>query len=284
MGAFLSHIDQILLMAYGGLLLRGIAFVPCAWTVLGGKLLFPGDGALLSLLLWLTAVMPLRNYGYTRLRQFADRPVEGALTYAACFRNGAYRVGRGMAYGLLFYFLTGTFYYGYHYVDFKTYYSFLKSLGALLGGKADLGLVLWAVCIAAALLLFVFLWKRDQHLDFWDITVPSSARGPRRPLRGTALLKNCARDLALLLPSAALWAWILWTHYAGGLDLENGAMAALRSFSTQIRRPIPGTVLLKMGLVLILVHVPLAVLRKTGDALDHFRAEKQPDPAPGKGK
>ena len=271
MSNFLPHIVEILLTAYGGLLLRAAAFMPCAWSLAGGKVLFPGDGAVLSLILWLVAVMPFRNWGYMRLRKFASMPVRSSLTWVVCFRNGAVRVARGLLYGLPFYFLAGSFWYGYHFVDFKSYYSFLRSIGEVFGGKADLGVVVWLACILAALVLFVLLWKKDQFMDFRDITIMSAGRRPKRKDR----LINIAKDFLLLLPSVVLWALILAGHYAAGVDLGNGALAAVQSVFSRIKEPIPGSVLLKMGLILVFVHMPLAIVRKTGDAQMYFKAKKR---------
>ena len=270
MSVFLSHINEILLTAYGGLLLRAGAFMPCLWSLAGGKVLFPGDGAVLSLVLWLAVVMPFRNWGYMRLRTFASMPLRSRMSWGVCFHNGLVRVGRGVLYGLPFYFLVGSFYYEFHYVAFTSLYSFLKSVGGVFGGKVDLGVVLWLACILAALAVFVLLWKKDQYMDFRDITIMSAGRRPSRKDR----LKNIAVDFALMLPSAALWALILAGHYMRGIDLKNGAFAAITSVFSQLREPIPGPDMLKMGLVLLFVHVPLAILRKTGDALVYFRAKK----------
>ena len=275
MGIFLAHLDEILLRAYGGLLLRGCAFLPALYTLMGGRLLFLGDGVLLSLLLWLFLVMPVRNAGYMRLRFFALGPLHRRLTYVDCLRNGMIRVGKGIGYGALFFLLSGLFYYEYHLVDFKSFYGLLKAIGSVFGGKADLGLVLWFLLIALSFLCYAFWWRRDLYLDFRDITRPLSVAGgktPRFPQAGEWGL--CVRNLLLLLPSVLLWGWIFWRHYAGEVDLNNGAMAALTSFSSMIRRPVPGTVLLKMGVVLVLVHMPLAILRKLGNAAHFFAAEK----------
>ncbi len=271
MKVYLEHLGEILLTALALTVLRVLALWPSAVLFLGGKT--SPWWAALGLCVYILAVWPLRGLGFMRLRAFTGGTLAGELTYPSLLREGLRRLGRGLLGCVPLMLLWGFMYYGFSKMDFKSWYSVLKSVGSVIGGKyIDSGYIVLYSGVLLFALAAALLWYRDMGSDFRDMSVPDTRAERRQRLeRGRkcagARLRCAAVNILLALPSLCLWALILRSEYLGGISLDYGIQKALSDAAEAIREDISATALLRMALVLVVVHMPLAALRKTRNAV-----------------
>ncbi|MBR6707710.1 MAG: hypothetical protein IKI84_13705 [Clostridia bacterium] len=275
MKTFFDNLGEILLTAMALTVLRVAALYPALAALLSGRsgpagALWAGAG----FLFYLFAVIPARNFGFMRLRAFSLASHEaGKAGYGRLLASGAARLGRGLPWCVPVFCLMGLWYYGFYVMDFKNWYDgVLKPLGAIFGGSGVEGtaillfLILFSAATAAA------AWWLDMESDFRDM----SQRDTRKELKSRRSARNrCFRrrlrsagiNVLLTLPSLVLWALVLWQAYLKDIHFQYGMMNAATELARVLRnKGTPGTVLLRIGLVLFVVHVPLAALRKTRNA------------------
>ncbi len=277
MKTFFDNLGEILLTALALTALRIAALYPALAALLGGRTGFSvAVRAAAGLLFYLFAVIPARNFGYMRLRSFSSASSAGKAGYGRLLSSGAARLGRGLPWCVPAFFLMGLWYYGFSVMDLINWSrKVLKPLGAIFGGSSPegtaalLGMILISALIAAA------AWWLDMESDFRDMSLKDTRkeRKSRREARNrffSRRLGSAGINILLTLPSLCLWAFVLWQAFLKDIHFQYGAMNAATELARVLKnlrnKGIPGTVLLRMGLVLLTVHVPLAALRKTRNA------------------
>ncbi len=275
MKTYLDNLGEILLTALAGTVLRVLALYPVLRFLLEGSCtLSLALFAFAGLLLYLFGVLPLRSFGYMRLRTFSGGSLAaGRVGYGQCLSGGLSRLARGIPWCVPLFLLAGFWIYGFTVMYFQDWYMHvLKPLGALVGGLADAGTGVLLVLILLSAFAAALGWWLDMESDFRDLTVRDTRdkRRRRRAVRNGAIrqrLGSAGINILLTLPSIVLWAVILYRAYLVDIHFEYGLMNAAREMAGVLRRGASGTVLLRMGLVLFVVHMPLAALRKTRSAL-----------------
>ena len=262
MKAFLENLCRLMLTAYLGLALRLLALVPLYFVYTEQTLKFPEWVLILfSLVLWVFAVLPWRVHGRYALRICWNMPYTHA-DYVCLLKAGLKRVLLGMVYGIPFIASAVLWHYGYHVINFKLFYNFLKDVGAFFGGRTDTGLIAVGVVMVVTALVYALGW--------WLYT-PADTLGPKVPLRCgkkllirhvSAYIKVLLVNICLLLPSIALWFAALFLHYQSRIEWSGSMLSLLQNVSEALKTPLPGTLILRLAFVLIVVHVPLCLVRK----------------------
>ena len=276
MKTFVHNLGEILLTALVLTAMRVAALFPAFASMLSGRTGFSGVfGAVAGFAFYLFAVIPARNYGFMRLRAFSlSSAPAGKAGYGQLLAAGAARLFRGLPWCLPALFMVGLWYYGFYVMDFKNWYdSVIKPLGAIFGGSGVEGTGVLLFLILCLLAAAAIAWWLDMESDFRDMSKKDTPaeRKSRRKARNRAFrrrLRSAGINILLTIPSLILWALVLWQAYLKDIHFQYGMMAAAQELARVLRnKGTPGTVLLRMGLVLFSVHVPLAALRKTRNAV-----------------
>ncbi len=275
MKTFLVNLWEILLTALALTVMRVAAFYPALSALLSGRAGISGAvPAFAGCLFYLFAVIPARNFGYMRLRAFSlASPSAGRAGYGRLLVAGCARLGRGLPWCVPVAFLMGLWYYGFYVMDFKNWYDgVLKPLGAIFGGSGVEGTAVLLFLILFSAAAAAVAWWLDMESDFRDMSLKDTRgeRKRRRHARNRSFgrrLKSAGINILLTIPSLCLWALVLWQAYLKDIHFQFGVMNAATELARVLRnKGTPGTVLLRMGLVLFAVHVPLAALRKSRNA------------------
>lgn len=266
---YLAHTGEILITAVLGAALRIAALYPAAAA------LFASDVGVVWIiagaLAYLFLILPSRVMCCARLRLFAGGALRGRLTYARCLDDALRRLGRALVWGLPALLLSAFWIYWRKVGNGKSLYYILKDVGAFFGGRVDLGYAVMLAALLVAYIVFAVGWWLDMEADFRDATVGDSKAERKRRRRARKRifgkrLSSCGINILFTLPSLALWGLILFRLYFGDIHFEYGLMAAGHDFSVALLKGIPGTAVLRMALVLLTVHLPLAIVRKIRNA------------------
>lgn len=271
-GTFFSrHFATILLIALGQLLLRAAALAPLFALVKGVKTPVLGNysafiWAGLSALLYLFLVMPLRYAGYGLIPRKALGMAKPQNWYGLYLVASLRRVGVGLLWGLPFIFAVGAWYYAFEYMEFPDFFKVLTTLGNVVGGSFDMGIIVWLLAIVVFGLVFAFGWWLGLPKDFVPMNDGVSAAfrlaAKLRRKNVGAYLLNALVNMLLTLPSLILFTGIVGLNYLEGLNFAGGAMQAAMQLMGKLSAPLSNTTLLYLGIALVLVHLPLCALRK----------------------
>ena len=274
------HADRVMLITCLGLFLRAVAAVPCAAALLTeAKGITAALWILLTVLLWIFLVLPQRVAGRLSFRSMLGLET-AKTTYLERLGKGLRRAAYGLLFGLPFYVVIGLWYYGYNIVKFKVFYAFIRDLGAFFGGRVDTGVVV----IGAVMLLSAAFYAFG-----WFLYMPDDFLPPQAPLRDArTLLKahrkayclNLLGNLLLLLPSLVLWAYFLIAYAKSSLSWSGGLFSLVQGVSELLKTPMPGSVVLRLLFVLVIVHAPLCAVRKARNAVLTCSFEEADSPAP----
>ena len=262
MKTYFRHFSRLMATAYSGLVLRICALLPCYLAYAKDlSLLLQGILVCLSVAIWGLIVMPFRVRSRVLLRRVLGRTVPET-GYGMFFRRGLGRILRGLAYGWPFFLLAGLWYYGYHILNFKAFYTCLKNLGAFFGGRTDAGLFAFGGFMLLSILLYAFGWWRYTPIDYM---APDAAftEGRRELVKNRRIYTLILlRNILMLLPSLALWAAVIIMYFRERITWSGSALSLLQDFSETMKSALPGTIILRLVFILVVVHVPLCTLRK----------------------
>ena len=273
MKIYLEHLGEVLLTALIWAALRALALFFAVRCLSGGwGILWIVPGMLVCLF----AALPQRVFSLMRLRRFAGGSVQGKLSYPVCLRAGLSRFLRGLVWCIPAAVFLGIWIYGFWVMYLPSFYPILKQIGAFFGGRVDTGTGVLLGCLLLTSAFAAVGWWLDLETDFRDATIPDSRaeRQQRRLARNRSFGKrivSCMINILLTLPSAALWLTVLVRRYFGDIHFHYGLMTAATELNDVIRdifrSGLSPTVLLRMVLILLLVHLPLAAFRKTRNAV-----------------
>ena len=254
------------------LLLRVIALIPLYFALKGVSIPGVEQSAILlcalSGILYLLMVMPLRYLatGFVWVEKGYEKPAYGTML-AASLR----RVSVGLVWGLPFIASAGLWFYAFNGMEMPTFFSILTTLGGIVGGRFDAGIVLWVGGIAVFALLFAFGWWYNMPKDYAylgdGVKAAFRKAGRMRAKNGAKYVGNAIVNMVLTVPSLVIMAAVMGVHYVGSVNLSMGAMAAAQQLMSQLTRPLPAQTMAYLAVALVVVHVPLCVYRKTRNAV-----------------
>ncbi|MCR4885914.1 MAG: hypothetical protein K5919_03270 [Clostridiales bacterium] len=257
-----------------GLAARAAALLPLYFLPVDFAKGFPGcAGLILSALVWVFAVIPLRcrNRESVRRAFYSRHHAARGVPYLKWLGAGLIRHLKGWLWGLPF--LAGLGYCGYYLVTGYDTLSVtdmwrpVQNLPALLGMKPSLagGILVAAAALMLLGVLFAYGWRRDMAAEFLPVRSmerKSVFRWSRRMRRhhGKELAKCTLINFLLWLPGA-LGIGAAAFSLRGRVD-ASGAMALSDSLKSLIRNGISRDLLLQLSAVFFLVYFPLCVYRK----------------------
>lgn len=273
LGFIKGHFGKVFAETVLQLVLRIVALLPLFAAVKGVKL--PGIGeysalvlGVISAALYLLVVMPLR-YRATQMIWYVNERSKCA--YKTALQAAMRRVCVGLLWGLPFILSAGLWFYAFNGMDMPTFFKILTTLGGIVGGRFDAGIVLWVGGILVFALLFAYGWWYNMPKDYVylgkDYGAALKKAGKMRAKNGGKYAMNAVGNMILTLPSIAIVLYVVGMHYVGSIDLSMGAMAAAQQLMNILKQSLPTQTLLQLCAALLLVHVPLCVWRKTRNAV-----------------
>lgn len=285
-----AHGGRLALLMLGQAALRAAALAPLlalrplkSGEPLPPALLWNGGAALLSLLLYLFVVFPLRFYAGERLRFYSAphlTPPAGGGAYKAWLLAGWQRFFRGVAWGLPFLACAGFWLwfagYGMEFLPFSQLGQVMQRFSFLLGqGESVVNGVLIALGLtAASALLFARGWLRDMPAEYLPVRRmrPVEVRGHcakvrRRSKTELSLARNAVGNAAYFLLSLAGFALALIPYASQNLRVSSDPMQMLFGVLRLLKKPLPTDVALELAAAFLLLYLPLCALRKMRNAV-----------------
>ena len=258
-----------------GLAARAAALLPLYFLPVDFAKGFPGcAGLILSALVWVFAVIPLRCRNRESMRRafYSRHHAARGVPYLKWLGAGLIRHLKGWMWGLPF--LAGLGYCGYYLVTGYDTLSVtdmwrpVQNLPALMGMKPSLagGILVAAAALMLLGVLFAYGWRRDMAAEFLPVRsmeLKSVLRWSRRMRRhhGKELAKCTLINFLLWLPGALGIGASAAFYLRGRID-TSGAMALSGSLSRLFQGESLGGFLAAAAAVFFLVYFPLCVYRK----------------------
>ena len=253
--------------------LRIAVFLPLLLCVdFGGKLPL-WMGCAVSAAVYILGVIPMRFWGREKMRRMVySRHMNHKKkdVYQKWLKTGLLRYARGIVWGLPF--LAGTVYFTVFRarLDVKTFWMPIRSLAILAGQKSNIntGFIVALALMLVSGLLFAYGWWRDLPFEY----LPARSLGPVKTLHWSRrILKKHRKEMrknTLVNFFLALPAWIglgaaLVPYALKNVDFSLSPDLLVSQLLRLLRSPLPQSVLLMLGGVVLLLYVPFWILRKT---------------------
>ena len=269
-----KHFGKVAVTTVVQVLVRVIALAPAVCALAGLKVPFFGAYntavmVALSAALYLFLVMPLRVRAFQMVA--VDGAGYGAASYGTCVAAALRRVAVGLLWGLPFIASAGLWFYAFNGMEMPDFFKILTTLGNLVGGRFDAGIILWVGGILVFGLLFAYGWWYNMPKDYAPldkgVQCAFKRAGKLRSKNGSKFVMNALVNMLLTLPSILLIAAKMAMHYVSSINLSMGAMAAAQQLMNALTEALPKETLIYLAVVVLLVHVPLCVVRKTRNAI-----------------
>lgn len=277
--ALKAHGVQIALLMLCQVLIRLLVLLPLIfWLGEASFAYLSGWGWCIAAALgYVFAVLPLRFYAGECFRQYSAphlaRPSR-KIPYAVFLRCGLMRFGRGVLWGLPFLGGMIFFLYGMEYLPFNTMGGHIQQFATLLGGEPtlDKGLFVFFALLLIFGVIFALGWWRDLPMEY----LPARRLGARgvnqyaQKVRARAqgrMGKNMLQNLLLSLPALLGAIAVLLPYILNNIRFTSNKLMLLQGVLRLIKSPLPGTQLVLLGLVFLLLYLPLCALRKMRNAV-----------------
>lgn len=227
--------------------------------------------------LWFVLVLlPERCLFGEKLRGFfRDVPGEH-IPYCRWIKMEVQRLLRGMAYALPGAALLGWWFYARHNMSFTDFGQALERLAGLvgvtpeMGGATTTGAVMYFALVLVMALFFVWGWHRDVCVEYLSLTnqenetVFQTAAAIRKH---HLFRRNGFMNFLLFIPSLLGVAVCAVPYVAQNVfwSREN-LYVSLQSVAVLMKTPLPGSLLLALALVFLILYMPLWMLRKMRNA------------------
>ena len=268
-----KNINGIAAVAAVTAALRIAVFLPLLLCVdFGGKLPM-WMGYALAAAVYIAGVIPMRFWGREKMRRMVySRHMnhKKAGIYKKWLKTGLLRYGRGIVWGLPF--LAGTVYFTVFRarLDVKTFWTPIQNLAVLVGQSPNIstGFTVSLILMLVFGLLFAYGWWRDLPFEY----LPVRSLGPVKTLHWSRRIlkkhrkemrKNTLVNFFLALPAWIGLGAVLVPYALTGIDFSLSPEMVLSQMLRLLRSPLPESVLLMMGGVVLLLYVPFWILRKT---------------------
>lgn len=268
-----KNINGIASVAMVTAALRIAVFLPLLLCVdFGGKLPL-WMGCALGAAVYILGVIPMRFWGREKMRRMVysrhmNHKKKGV--YKKWLKTGLLRYARGIVWGLPF--LAGTVYFTVFRtrLDVKTFWMPIRNLAILVGQESNIntGAMVALALMLAAGLLFAYGWWRDLPFEY----LPARSLGPVKTLHWSRRIlkkhrsemrKNTFVNFFLALPAWIGLGAVLAPYALKDVDFSLSPEMVLSQLLRLLRSPLPQSVLLMLGGVVLLLYVPFWILRKT---------------------
>lgn len=277
--ALKAHSGKITLMMLCQLLIRMAALAPMLLFVHQTPLVFlpAWCWCIVSGLIYLFAVVPMRFHAGEIFRQYSApnlAPPEKKIPYGVYLRCGLIRYARGLLWGLPFLAGISLFFYGMEYLPFNTLGGYIQQFATLLGGDPSLdeGLIVVFALLLIFGVIFALGWWRDlpmeylpaRHLGSWGVN--QYAQKVRARAQGK-MAHNMLGNMLLSLPAMIGAVAVIIPYILDHIRITSNKLMLLQGILRVIKSPLPGTQIILLALVFLLLYLPFCALRKMRNAV-----------------
>ncbi len=221
---------------------------------------------------YILVVMPARYFAAGQRTAWAIGEKRERFKYTNALGTGLLRLLLGLPWAAAFLFTASAFVYMFNYSDFTTFFKLLGTLGGIVGGRMDAGVLLWLGTIVLAAIVFIYGWWRGVPLDYQPVSrrSPGQAYQHSHHVRKTnrrSIIENGMKNALCYLPSLLLMAAVMLYYMLGEISFSNGAYAVVGKINTLLHQELPLWVWGAWGGILVLAHLPLMNYRKMCNAV-----------------